>query len=268
MDNLTEGSSFTSIDGMRVRFVREGNGPAVLLLHGSGSSLDTFDGIAARLGPTCEVIRLDLPGFGLTGPRPDRDYRIESYVDFLGRFLDGLSVEKCTVVGNSLGGNIAWNLALTFPERTERLVLMNATGYPGKSLPAAIRLARNPLTRPLVRRTGSRSVVARNLRGAVGPGFTVPEDMIDRTYAMMSRPGNRDAFVDFANTEQTDRSAKLRGLRVPTLVLRSDLVDGQHFARDIPDSREIVIPGVGHLMPEEAPAEVAGAVLEFLGSQP
>lgn len=267
MDDLGDGSSFASTDGMRVRFVREGHGPTVLLLHGSGSSLDTFDGIAARLRPTCEVIRLDLPGFGLTGPRPDRDYRIESYVAFLSRFLDGQFVPKCAVVGNSLGGNIAWNFALTFPERVRGLVLMNATGYPGKSLPAAIRLARNPLTRPLVRRMGSRAAVARNLRGAVGPGFTVPEAMIDRTFAMMSQPGNRAAFVDFANTDQADHSAELRRLRVPTLVLRSDRIDGQHFARDIPDSREIVIPGVGHLMPDEAPADVADAVVEFLGSQ-
>jgi pimeloyl-ACP methyl ester carboxylesterase len=115
VDNLGDGSSFTSTDGMRVRFLREGHGPPVLLLHGSGSSLDTLDGIAARLRPTCEVIRLDLPGFGLTGPRPDRDYRIESYVAFLARFLDGQSVSRCTVVGNSLGGNIAWNFALAFP---------------------------------------------------------------------------------------------------------------------------------------------------------
>jgi pimeloyl-ACP methyl ester carboxylesterase len=263
MANLAAGSSFMSIDGMRVRFAREGHGPPVLLLHGSGSSLDAFDEVAARLRPTREVIRLDLPGFGLTGPRPDRDYRIESYVAFLGRFLDGQSVEGCTVVGNSLGGNIAWNFALTYPERVRRLVLMNATGYPGKSLPAAIRLARNPLTRPLVRRMGSRGVVARNLRGSVGSGFTVSEDMVDRVYAMMSHGGNQAAFVDFANTEQVDHSAELCRLRVPTLVLRGDGIDGQHFARDIPDSREIVLPGVGHLMPEEAPAEIADAVLEF-----
>jgi pimeloyl-ACP methyl ester carboxylesterase len=266
VDNLAEGSSFVSIDGMRVRVVREGQGPPVLLLHGSGSSLDTFDEVAARLSPTNEVIRLDLPGFGLSDPQPDRDYRIESYVAFLARFLDAQSVPECTVAGNSLGGNIAWNFALAFPERVRRLVLLNATGYPGKSLPAAIRLARNPLTRPLVRRGGSRSVVARNLRGAVGPGFTVSEGMIDRTFTLMSRPENRAAFVDFANTEQADNSAELRRLRVPTLILRGDRIDGQHFARDIPDSREIVLPDVGHLMPEEAPAEVAEATLEFLGS--
>jgi pimeloyl-ACP methyl ester carboxylesterase len=147
------------------------------------------------------------------------------------------------------------------------LVLMNATGYPGKSLPTAIRLARSPLTRPLVRRMGQRAAVARNLRGAVGPGFTVPEAMIDRTFAMMSQPGNRAAFVDFANADQADRSAELCQLRVPTLVLRSDRIDGQHFARDIPDSHEIVVPDVGHLMPDEAPAEVARVIGDFLGSR-
>ncbi|TPQ22655.1 alpha/beta fold hydrolase [Streptomyces sporangiiformans] len=266
-NSLTEGSSFTSVDGMRVRFVREGRGPAVLLLHGSGSSLDTFDEVAARLRPAYEVIRLDLPGFGLTGPRPDRDYRIESYVAFVARFLDGQSVDTCMVAGNSLGGNIAWNFALTHPERVRRLVLMNSTGYVGKSLPVAMRLARNPLTRPLLRRAGSRGMVARNVRGMVGPDFTVPEAMVDRMHAMMSRPGNRAAFIDLARTDQADRTPELRRLRVPTLVLRGDGIDGQHFARDIPGSQDIVLPGIGHLMPEEAPTRVAGAMLEFLGGQ-
>jgi pimeloyl-ACP methyl ester carboxylesterase len=264
-DSRATESSFTSIDGMRVRFIREGHGPPVVLLHGSGSSLEAFGAVAARLRPSLELIRLDLPGFGMTGPRPDRDYRIETYVELLGQFLDGQSVPRCTVVGHSLGGNIAWNFALTHPERVARLVLLNATGYPDKSRPTAFRLARNPIVRPVMRRRGSRRMTARNLRGLVGPGFTVTEDL-ERTYAMMRRPGNRDAFVDFAITEQADHSPELRGLCVSTLILRGDGVDGQHFTSDIPNSREIVLAGVGHLMPEEAPTEVATAIAEFVGN--
>jgi pimeloyl-ACP methyl ester carboxylesterase len=266
-DGITSEASLASMDGMRVRFVREGRGPLLVLLHGAGSSLEAFDAIAARLRWTCEVIRLDLPGFGLTGPRPDRDYRIESYVAFLDRFLDAQSVPECTLVGHSFGGNVAWNFALAHPERVRRLVLMNATGYPGKSLPLALRLARHRLTRPLVRRAVSQATVARNLRALVGPGFTVSPTMAERVHAMLSRPGNRDAFVDFANTDQVDHTSELCRLWVPTLVLRSDRVDGQHFARDIPENREIVLPGVGHLMPEEAPADTADAILEFVGGR-
>lgn len=267
MSNLAGEARFVSVDGMQVRFLREGDGPAVLLLHGSGSSLEAFDEVATRLRPAHEVIRLDLPGCGSTGPRPDRDYRIESYVTFLDRFLEGQSVERCVLAGHSLGGNIAWNFALAHPGRVRRLVLMNATGYPGKTLPVAIRLARNPLTRPLLRRLGSRRMVARNVRDAVGPGFAPPEEMIDRIHEMMGRPGNRAAFIDLARTDQADHSAELRRLCVPTLILRGEHIDGQHFARDIPGSTDVVLPGVGHLMPEEAPSEVADAILGFLAAR-
>src|SRR3974377_1296387 len=78
-------SQFISVDGMRVHFKREGRGPTIVLLHGSGSSLHCFSQVAATLASTCDVVRLDLPGFGLTGPRLDRDYRLESYVSFLER---------------------------------------------------------------------------------------------------------------------------------------------------------------------------------------
>jgi pimeloyl-ACP methyl ester carboxylesterase len=87
--------------------------------------------------------------------------------------------------------------------------------------------------------------------------------MIDRVHALMSRPGARRAFVDFANTDQPDRSSELPTITTPTLVVRSDLGGGQHFARDIPRSREVVLHGIGHLMPAEAPAAVSHAITAF-----
>jgi pimeloyl-ACP methyl ester carboxylesterase len=95
----------------------------------------------------------------------------------------------------------------------------------------------------------------------------VDDGMIDRVHAMAGRPGNRGAFVDFANTDQVDRSQEIARLSVPTLVVRGDLIDGQHFARDILGSREVVLPGVGHLLPEEAPDELADAVLSFIDEE-
>ncbi|WP_329015005.1 alpha/beta fold hydrolase [Streptomyces sp. NBC_00690] len=259
---------WADLDSMRVRYRRAGTGPPLLLLHGSGSSLEAFDRIAPPLHTDHDVIRPDLPGFGLTGPRPDRDYRITTYAAFLARLIDALAVKTCSVAGHSLGGNIAWNLALDHPGRVDRLILMNATGYPGKTLPLAMRLARNPLTRPLLRRAGSRRATAATLRSAAGSAFTVPDTLIDRTHAMTGRPGNRQAFIDLARTDQPDRTAHLSDITAPTLVLYGENIDGQHFARDIPDSREAVLPGVGHLMPEEAPEAVTTAVRTFLEPLP
>ena len=237
----------------------------MVLLHGSASSLEGFERVAELLSASYDVIRPDLPGFGRTGPRPDRDYRVRTYAGTVARFMTALDVPHFAVVGNSLGGNIAWNLALDAPERVDTLVLINATGYPEKSLPAGLRLARNPLLRPLLRRWLPRRATERGLREAVGANKAiVDEAMVDRVHALTGRPGNRSAFIDFANTDQPDRSGEIPKIAVPTLVLRSAAIDGQHFARDIPGAQERVHPDGGHLLPEEDPDWVAAAITEFL----
>ncbi|MEU2176938.1 alpha/beta hydrolase [Nocardia sp. NPDC019219] len=268
-DYIDPDSRFALVEGRKLHYKRAGAGPSVLLLHGSGSSLHCFDQVASTLSSSFDVIRLDLPGFGLTGPRADRDYTVRTFARTVAAFLDALGVPKASVVGNSLGGNIAWNFALDYPGRVDRLVLINATGYPGKSLPLALRLARNPVGRVLLRRLSSRAATARNLRSAVGSRSSVVDDaMVDRVHAMLTRPGNQQAFIDFANTDQIDRTAEIPAITAPTLVLRSASIDGQHFTRDIPGSREQVHPGGGHLLPDEDPGWVAGAVLDFLTTEP
>jgi len=258
-------SRFVFVGDLQIHYQRAGHGPAVLLLHGSGSSLHSFDRIAALLAGRFEVIRLDLPGSGLTGPRLDRDYRIGTYVATVAGFVATLDLSSVAVVGNSLGGNIAWNFALDHPDLVDALVLINATGYPEKSLPDGVRLARNPLLRPLLRRWMPRRAVERSLRSAVGPRSTIVDDaMVDRVHRLTSRPGNRSALIDLANTDQRDRSAEIPRIAAPTLILRSASVDGQHFGRDITGSVELVHPDGGHLLPEEDPAWVAEAIRGFL----
>jgi pimeloyl-ACP methyl ester carboxylesterase len=260
-------SRCVSVDGQRIHYKCAGAGRYLLLLHGSGSSLQCFDGVSARLQQNFTVIRPDLPGFGLTGPRPDRDYRIETYVAFVARFMEVLKVSQYAVGGNSLGGNIAWNLALDCPNQLDGLILINATGYPGKSLPSGLRLARNPLLRPLIRRWLPRAATAKNLRSAVGPNTIMVNDaLVDRVHGLMSLPGNRSAFVDFANTDQRDRSREIPNIDVPTLVLRSAEVDGQYFAKNIKASQEHIHACGGHLLPEEDPKWVAAAIQDFLHS--
>ncbi|SPF06669.1 alpha/beta fold hydrolase [Streptomyces sp. MA5143a] len=258
-------SRFVAVDGLRIHYKRSGQGPALVLLHGSGSSLQHFDRATGLLSESFDLIRPDLPGFGLTGPRGDRDYRIPTYAATVAAFVAALGVEHYAVAGNSLGGNIAWNLALDHPERLTGLVLVNATGYPEKQMPAGMRLTRHPLLRPVLRRVMPRGAIERNLRATVGPHSTIVDDaMVDRAYELMSRPGNRSAFVDLCNTDQPDRSAQIPRIGVPTLALRSAGVDGQHFARDIPGARELVHPHGGHLLPEEEPQWVADAITKFL----
>ncbi|MEV3939091.1 alpha/beta hydrolase [Glycomyces sp. NPDC049804] len=258
-------SQFATVDGLRLHYKRAGDGPAVLLLHGSASSLHHFEQVATLLSNGLDVIRPDLPGWGLTGARADRDYRVPTYAATVARFLDAVGVSRCFAVGNSLGGNIAWNLALDYPERVAGLVLVNATGYPEKTVPPALRLARNPLLRPVLRRLMPRRAIERHLRSAAGPRSDIVDAaMVERSHQLMNRAGNRSTFVDFVNTDQPDRSGDLARVSAPTLVLRSAAIDGQHFARDIPGAIESIHPDGGHLLPEEDPKWVAAAIAAFV----
>ncbi|MGV9713712.1 alpha/beta fold hydrolase [Gordonia sp. NPDC003424] len=265
-DYIDTDSQFVPVDDLNVHYKRSGHGPALLLLHGSGSSLQTFDRVAAELGADVDVIRPDLPGFGLTGPRADRDYSLRAFVDTVARFLDAIGVTSAVVCGNSLGGNIAWNLALDHPERVRGLVLVNATGFPDKSLPLSFRLARNPIGRRLMPGLLSPMATARNLRTIVGPGSKniVDDQLVDRVYAMMTRPGNQQAFIDFANTGQPDRTGQLSEITAPTLVLRSANIDGQHFTERIVGARDKVNTATGHLIPDEDPTWLADCLREFI----
>jgi pimeloyl-ACP methyl ester carboxylesterase len=258
-------SRFISIDGMSIHYKREGKGPSIVLLHGSGSSLHCFDALVEDLKDKFELVRPDLPGYGITGPRKDRDYRIETYVSFVTKFVAALKINRFCLGGNSLGGNIAWNVALQHPELLTNLILMNATGYPEKSLPLAMRLARAPFGPFLIKRMLSRRATERNLRQLAGSGTPdLDEKLIDRVHAFISSPGNLQAFIDFSRTDQVDRSLEIPSIKVPTLILRGDSVDGQHFARDIAGCREVIFSGAGRLLPDEIPHEIAKAILHEL----
>ncbi|UZR98518.1 alpha/beta fold hydrolase [Chondrinema litorale] len=258
-------SQFIEIDGMNVHYTIEGRGNTIVLMHGSGSSLHTFIAVSNTLKEHYQVLSLDLPGFGLTGIRPDKDYRIETYVSFLHKFLGYLSIKNFVLVGNSLGGNIAWNYAHTHFDQLNGLVLMNATGYPEKSLPLPMKMAKTAIGRFLIRRLMSRKMTEKNLRKLVGTNMTIlDEEFVERVYTLGK--ANLDGFFDNARTKQKDNSPGIKEIKVPTLVLRGENVDGQHFAKDLPNSKEIIYPGTGHLLPDEIPLEIAASINSFVQS--
>jgi pimeloyl-ACP methyl ester carboxylesterase len=119
-------SRFVDVDGMSVHYRDEGTGPAIVLLHGTGSSLHAWDAWAAGLSPSHRVVRLDLPAFGLTGPRPDGDYRLDTYVAFLDHFVAKLGLGSFALAGNSFGGALAWRFAVAHPSEVTDLVLVDA----------------------------------------------------------------------------------------------------------------------------------------------
>lgn len=125
------GSKFIHVDGFDIHYRDEGSPdkPVLVMVHGVMASLHTWDGWVAELSEHFRIIRLDVPGFGLTGGGQDREYDGERLVKVFGLFLDRLDLKQVSIAGNSLGGYIAWNYALANAHRVERLILIDPAGY-------------------------------------------------------------------------------------------------------------------------------------------
>ncbi len=269
-------STFVDVGGLRVHLRDEGprDDPApIVLLHGTSDSLHTWEGWAQELKRDRRVIRMDLPGFGLTGPAPDGDYRVERYVAFVTALLDTLSVRRFVIVGNSLGGWIAWETALAHPDRVQALILVDAAGYPfeSQSVPIGFRIARMPVLNRLAQYVLPRSLVAASVRNTYGDPSRVTPELVDRYYELTLREGNRRAVADrFAAGRFAVDPSRVRQLTVPTLILWGErdrlipLQSGERFHRDIPGSRLVIIPGLGHVPQQEDPQATLAAVREFL----
>jgi pimeloyl-ACP methyl ester carboxylesterase len=272
-----EQSAFISVDGMDVHFRDEGN-PSdsipVVLIHGTGSSLHTFDGWTRELtNHGRRVIRMDLPAYGLTGPFPERDYSISSYVSFIHSFLSAIDIDRFILGGNSLGGGIAWNVAVSHPNLVSKLILIDASGYPSeaKSMPIAFRMSRIPVLKNLFKYVTPRSVAQSSLENVYVDKTKVSEELVDRYWELTLRPGNREAFIDRLSSQYQDNHTAIKSITQPTLILwgHQDLLIPEEmayrFQEDLPNDTLVIMSEVGHVPMEEQPNESIMPVLYFLG---
>lgn len=269
-------SVFMDVAGVRAHVRDEGprdDPTPIVLLHGTADSLHTWSGWTEVLARDRRVIRVDLPGFGLTGPAPDGDYRVERYVHFVGALLDALGVQQCVLGGNSFGGWISWETALAQPGRVQALILVDAAGYPieSQSVPIGFRIARVPGLNRVMQSVLPRGMIESSVRNTYGDPSRVTPELVDRYYELTLREGNRAALAQrFAAGRWAQDSARIRAVRQPTLILwggRDGLIPlryGEQFNRDIAGSRLVVFPELGHVPQEEDPAATVAAVSQFL----
>ncbi|MFC1484450.1 alpha/beta fold hydrolase [Candidatus Neomarinimicrobiota bacterium] len=263
-------SQFVPVDGMAIHVRDQGTGPAVVLLHGMFSSLHTWDGWVAALQDSFRLIRLDLPGFGLTGPRPDADYSLPEYVGFLDLLLDELGVERAFLVGNSLGGGIAWEYSLAHPSRVEGLILIDAVGYPRDSTPRIMVLGAIPGIRHLFRIFTPRLLVKRVLRGAYADRRKITPELVNRYHDLIRRKGNRAAFLKMLRQPYPYGGERIPHLKAVTLIMwgeQDEWIPVKHaylFHADLPYSHLVTYPNAGHAPMEELPDRTAADARIFL----
>jgi pimeloyl-ACP methyl ester carboxylesterase len=277
-----EHQRWVTIDGRRVNVIELGSGPPVVFIHGLSGSWQNWLEQLPVFARDRRVIAFDLPGFGAS-QMPREKITIRGYGRFVDALLDELGVSSAAVVGNSMGGFIGIELAIRFPQRIERLVLVSAAGlsieylrneralavlgaienrlaaYSGWLASRSDALARRPGARRMIfgivahrpdRLPGP--LVAEQVRGSGKPGF-LPA---------------LDALTDYPIRD------RLGEIACPTLIVwgaEDKLVparDADEFARLIPNSRKVVWPETGHVAMLERPEAFNALVQAFLAEEP
>lgn len=251
--------------GQKIQYVDVGTGPVVVLLHGLGGNSSNWVLNISALSQKFRVIAPDQIGFGRSD-KPFINYRVGTYADFLDKFLDGLGVERASLVGNSMGGWIAALYTLKYPKRVERIVLVDAAGFaPPKELDLSTLSGLNPSTREQ----------ARYLTGLVffNPLFKT-DAAVDATLAARISAGDGytiQSLVESIYRNEDMLDGKLSAVKQPTLIIwgRNDGLtplarEGEMFKKEIPSAQFIVFDQCGHVPQVEKAAEFNAAVLKFL----
>jgi pimeloyl-ACP methyl ester carboxylesterase len=273
---------YLQIDNTRVRYWQAGqDGTPVLLVHGFGASVEWWERNVAALAACHSVYALDLPGFGCSERLP-RALSLSMAAVFLERFLSAVDAPRVHLVGNSLGGLIAMQFAVQFPEAVERLVLVSPAGFT-RSIHWVFRLLLIPLLGPWLLRPNWRKLEMFHRRFIHADSSWLTAEWLDRVYALSVLPGASQMSLDVAqmglNLSGIKASVlrplhdKLPALNAPTLIAWGDrdrLVPseqaqiGRHL---LPNARVHIFPGCGHCPQLECAAEFNALLLQFLSPQ-
>ena len=273
-ERFPAGTPFTArevrVEGTRIRYIETGHGIPVVLLHGLGASMYAW---RKNLPPIAaagfRVIAFDNRGFGYSD-EPATGYDNESYVRLTVALLDSLHIPDAVLIGHSMGGAVAAQVAIEHPERVRGLVLIGSAGL-GAREPIALRIAGWPLVGRVVVALRGRGMTARLLRATYADPEKVTEADVDQYYAPTVQPEYGRALRGVLREFRFDGlQGRLEHVAAPTLVLWGEedrlvpMALGRMMAIGIPGAAFLSVAHAGHSVQEEAPEEVNRLIVKFL----
>ncbi len=261
-------SRYVELRDTRIRYTDQGQGDAIVLVHGFASSLDTWNDLAPHLAEAHRVVTLDLKGFGWSD-RPDSDYSVAEQARIVLELADHLSLSSATFVGHSYGAAVVLDIALRAPERVAGLALYDAFVYEDQLTPH-LRWAQTGLGGPMFatfynERPDDRMALAFHDPDMLG------EELVEAVEAALERPGTRAAaLAAVRGMELAPLSARYSEVSQPTLLLWghddgvTPLRFGERLAGDLPNAELRVFTECGHFPMIEAEAASTAALMRWL----
>ena len=268
-------SHFADIDGVRIHYQEMGAGTPLVLIHGYTSSTYSWKDVFEPLAKKFHVIAVDLKGFGFSG-KPDGDYTRRAQAVLITHLLEHLNIEKAWLCGNSMGGEVALNVALASPERVSGLILVDSAGV---EVPGSGSLAPGYLLFPVVGRLlialslTSDKLVREGLEKSFYDRAKVTPDRLANYYRpLKTRSGQLAALRARTQWGIFPVESELGKIKVPTLILWGaqdqliPLAAGNKLSSLIKDSKLVVFDNCGHLPQEEMPARTVDEIMKFIAS--
>ncbi|MFN8283208.1 MAG: alpha/beta hydrolase [Chitinophagales bacterium] len=265
-------SKFIEIDDLNVHYKIEGEGKPVVLIHGTGAALQTWDGWTDSLKKYYKVVRIDMPAFGITGPRKDNDYSSKMYVDFLDKFLTKIGIDTFALAGNSLGGEIAWKYTYTHPEKVSKLILLDPAGFYTKEKgngAIIFKLAKIKWLAALMSKMDTKIIVNQTLKDVYFDDTKITAAKKQLYYDMSLREGNRESFSARVQQIGKELILDISKIKTPTLTIwgkQDELLDIsliENFKK-IANNKIIEYDNCGHSPQEEIPAISSNDAISFL----
>ncbi|MFW2405667.1 MAG: alpha/beta fold hydrolase [Gammaproteobacteria bacterium] len=269
-------SRFMNVDGVRIHYRDEGEGPGVLLLHANFGNLIGWDPWVEALKDSYRVVRMDFTSHGLTGPDPTDDYTLQRTLALTEKFIDAVGLERFSIGGTSIGGTIAIRYSAKHPDRIENLILLSPGSLEGRDIKNS-RRGEMPDAAYALTYILPRALPKYMLVEGFGDDEKLTDELIDRWYDMWMREGQREAQLDrLSQYKPGDIEDIIRSLTPPTLLLWGEANTTAHFDQadefrvlleNVESLKFISYPGVGHMAVQEAGEETGRDVRAFLDAQ-
>jgi pimeloyl-ACP methyl ester carboxylesterase len=265
-------SHFIQWRGAEIHYTDEGQGVPVILVHGYGGSHRNFQKLNDRLKDKYRVIRVDLPGFGLSDlPDAKADKRdfLKMYSDFFTFMLDTLHTDSVYLVGNSMGGMMAWNAAIQH-KQVKKLVLIGSAGYELEKVSKGVsRLMNIPFMGIVYAKGMPLSVSEASALKVYADSSRINHAEVINNNKIWNRDGNLDAAYKLMQSGQFPDSSRIRDISIPTLIIwgqNDKIVPVAHaykFQRDIKGSQLVILDTCGHVPMIERPDTTAALIRKF-----
>jgi pimeloyl-ACP methyl ester carboxylesterase len=269
-------SHFIHWRGAEIHYTDEGEGIPVVMIHGFGGSFLNWNKLDERMNKDYRVIRVDLPGFGLSDlPEPEgaATDHVHQYRDFMTFFIDTMHLDSLYLVGNSMGGMMSWGTAADHPDKVKKLVLISSAGYDLVKISNEVaRFMKVPMMEHLFTRGLPMSSALEAANKVYADHSKINPEAVRNNNMLWNREGNIHAACAIVSCAHYPDSAMIATVQCPTLIIwgkQDKIVPVEHayrFKRDIKNSELVILDPCGHCAMIEMPDETADLIKHFFNN--